>query len=164
VRPKEANQYCVLGPPLSTVHPPGRVVVPKPYGEEESVMSSQTTLLSILAVIIAGFVATIWVSTVINSRGDEISSGVVKGIPVPAKARWLMLFTQFLTFYLFLVGFLMIIGLGLWELAQGVEEPAVSLLGYMGAYLSATGAVMWLLLGTSWFIHHLSVVRQAKAD
>jgi hypothetical protein len=127
-------------------------------------MSSQITLLSILAVIIAVFVATYWASTVINSRGDEISSGVVKGIPVPEKARWLMLFTQFLTFYLFLVGFLMIISLGLWELAQRLEEPGVSLLGYMGAYLAATGAVMWLLLGTSWFLYHLSVLRQAQAD
>jgi len=127
-------------------------------------MSSQTTLLLILAVIIAVFVATYWASTVINSRGDEISLGVVKGISVSPKARWLMLFTQFLTFYLFLVGFLMIIGFGLWELAQGIEERAVSLVGYMGAYLAASGAVMWLLLGTSWFLYHLSVVRQAEAD
>jgi hypothetical protein len=127
-------------------------------------MSSQITLLLILAVIIAVFFATYWASTVINSRGDEISSGVVKGIPVPKKARWLMLFTQFLTFYLFLVGFLTIISFGLWELAQGLEEPGVSFLGYMGAYLAATGAVMWLLLGTSWFLYHLSVVRQAEAD
>lgn len=127
-------------------------------------MSSQITLLSILAVIIAVFVATYWASTVINSRGDEISSGVVKGIPVSPKARWLMLFTQFLTFYLFLVGFLLIVALGLWELAQGIEERGVSLLGYMGAYLAVSGAVMWFVLGTSWFIHHWLTVRQADAN
>jgi hypothetical protein len=73
-----------------------------------------------------------------------------------------MLFTQFLTFYLFLVGFLTFVSVGLWQLAQMSEEPAVSLLGYMGVYLVATGAVMWLLLGTSWFLYHLSVVRQAE--
>lgn len=127
-------------------------------------MSSQAALFLILAVIIAVFVATYWAATIINSRGDEISSGVVKGISVSPKARWLMLFTQFLTFYLFLVGFLMIIGLGLWELAQGIEERGVSLVGYMGAYLAASGAVMWLVLGTIWFIHHWSSVRQAEAD
>lgn len=127
-------------------------------------MSSQTTLLLILAVIIAVFVATYWASTVINSRGDQISSGVVKGISVSSKARWLILFTQFLTFYLFLVGFLMIVGLGLWELAQGIEERGVAIVGYMGAYLAATGAVMWLFLGTIWFFHHWSSVRQAEAD
>jgi hypothetical protein len=123
-------------------------------------MSNSITLLSILAVITAVFLGAIWVSTVINDRGDEILSGVVKGIPVSTKTRWLMLFTQFLTFYLFLVGFLVVTGLGILELARGVEEPGVRIVGYMCASLCASGAVLWILLGTSWFTHHLSVLRQ----
>jgi len=127
-------------------------------------MSDSTALLSILAVIITGYFGCVWVVKITNERGDEILSGVVKGVPASRKQRWLMLFNQWLPSIIFYAAFLLVISLGILEIARGAEQSGVRLLGYMGATLCAGAAVFSLILGTSWFVYYVSVLRQAEAD
>jgi predicted secreted protein len=104
------------------------------------------TLLSILALTVSvGFLA-FTVSKMINDRNDEILTGVVKGIPVSTKYRWLMLFTNWLPFVVFLIGFLIVTALGALELSRGTDDARVTVLGYMCAVLMGGGAAFWSIL------------------
>jgi len=96
-------------------------------------MSDSIALLTILALFMTTYVILMWVVRLTNERGDEIVAGVVKGIPTPRKTRSLMLYTQYLPYCAFGLAFLTIMGLGILEIARGVEAPRVSLIGYMCA-------------------------------
>jgi predicted secreted protein len=122
-------------------------------------MTPNLTLLSILAVIITLFFGSVWVSKTINDRQDEILTGVVKGVPVSTKYRWIMLFTNWLPFVVFLVAFLFVMALGLLELARGAEDERIRLLGYACAVLPTSGAAFWSILGVIEFSNMLSALR-----
>lgn len=119
------------------------------------------TLLSILAVMIAVFFGGMWLSRMINERGDEILFGVVNGIPASSKDRWLMLITNWLPYTVFLIVFLLIMALGVLELARGAEEPRVRLVGYICATAAAGAALFWSVLGSFLFANMLSAVRNS---
>jgi hypothetical protein len=128
--------------------------------EEESVMSNTITVALFLAIAMATYAIGMWVTRATNERGDEVLTGVVKGIPVSVTARWLMLL-QWFAYASFLVGFLLIIFLGLLEMAHWVEEPRVSFVGYMCATMAAGGAVYWAVLGVFIFANLRSAIREA---
>ena len=127
-------------------------------------MSDLVALLSILAVIIAVYFGGMWVTKITNERGDEILCGIVKGVPASTKQRWLMLFNTWMPNVVFLIAFLLVIGLGVLQIARGAEEPGVKIVGYMGATLCAGGAVFWFAMGISWFLYYSSVLRETKGD
>ncbi len=117
------------------------------------------TLLSILALTLSMYFGGMWVSKIINDRNDEILSGVVKGIPVSTKYRWLMLFTNWLPYVIFLCAILLVTGTGVLELAREVEEPRVKIVGYMCAVVLVGGAGFWSILGIFVFANMLSALR-----
>jgi hypothetical protein len=96
----------------------------------------------------------------INDRGDEALSGIVKGVPVSAKTRRLILFTHYLPLAAFTAGYLFVVGLGVLELARGVVDVRVATIGYMGATLCISGGVVWIGLGAAWVLHVLSALRE----
>jgi lysylphosphatidylglycerol synthetase-like protein (DUF2156 family) len=122
------------------------------------------SLLSILVVIIAVFYASFSVVPIINNRGDEALSGVVKGVPVSLKTRRLMLFTHYLPLCAFLASFVLVAGLGLMEFARTMEEPRTQAVGCMAAIICIAGAVVWVGLGGAWFLHTWSVLRTIKRE
>lgn len=123
-------------------------------------MSNLAALLSMLGIFIATFFGSYWVNTVINDRGDQILSGVVKGAPVSPKNRRLMLFTQWLPYTAFLIAFLGVVGLGFLEVAREIEHPRAKILGYMCAMMCAGGAVFWGVLGSFLLTNMISVLRE----
>ena len=124
-------------------------------------MSDLAALLSILVTVIVTFFGSYWVNSVINDRGDEILSGVVKGIPVSTRTRWLMLYTQWLPYTAFFIVFLSVIGLGFLEVGREIEHPRIKLVGYMCATMCAGGAAFWGILGSFLFANMFSAIREA---
>jgi len=122
------------------------------------------SLLSILAVIIAVFYASYSVTPIMYNRGDEALSGVVKGVCVSVETRRLMLFTNYMPLCAFVAAFDLVAGLGIFELARGLEEPRVQAVGYMAAVICISGAMVFIGLGGAWFLHTWAVLRQAEAD
>jgi len=123
-------------------------------------MSNLAALLSMLGILIATFFGSYWVNTIINDRGDEILSGIVKGVPVSTKNRWLMLFTQWLPYTAFFIAFLGVVGLGFLEVAREIEHPRAKLVGYMCAMMCAGGAAFWGILGSFLFLNMISTLRE----
>jgi hypothetical protein len=122
------------------------------------------TLLSVLAFITAGYFGCMWITRMINDRGDDILTGLLKGVPVRTKDRWLMLYTNWLPYVALQIAFLLILGFGILELAQGAESPKVGLIGYMSATMCAFGATFWLVIGSFVFMSMVSTLRQTKRD
>jgi len=104
--------------------------------------------LAILGATIAAYTIGMWVTRMINERGDEILYGVVKGVPVSTKDRWFMLITNWLPYAVFLIGFLLIVAIGDVRIARAVDDPVVATFGYLCAAFLTTGATFWLLLGS----------------
>jgi len=127
-------------------------------------MSNLAVLFSILGTVIVTFFGSYWVNKTINDRGDQILSGVVEGLPVSAKTRWLMLFTQWLPYTAFFIVFLLVVGIGFIEVGHGVEHPRVRLVAYMCATMCVGGATFWGVLGSFLFTNMLSVVREADRE
>ena len=119
----------------------------------------------VLVVTIAAYVIAMWVTTVTNRRSDEILYGVVDGVPASTKDRWLLLFTQWLPYAVFLIAFLLICAVGNIQIARCVDDPRVQLLGYMCAGFLAMGGFFWLLLGCGFvFPHMFSALRRSVRD
>jgi len=119
----------------------------------------------VLAVTIATYLIAMWVTKMTNDRGDEILYGLVKGVPTSIKDRWLMLFTQWLPYAVFLVAFLWITAVGNIQIARSVDDPRVQLLGYMCAGFLAMGGLFWLLLGCGFmFLNMVSALRQVGRE
>ncbi len=57
-------------------------------------MSNLTATALILALTMTTYTIAMWISFRTNERGDEILYGVVKGVPISTKDRWLFLFTR----------------------------------------------------------------------
>ena len=107
-----------------------------------------------------GYFSCMWVTKMITGRGDDILSGIIKGVPVSTKDRRLMLFTDWLSWVALQIALLVILAFSLLELARGAEEPRVGLIGYMCAILCAFGATFWLILGSVLFANMMSVLRK----
>jgi lysylphosphatidylglycerol synthetase-like protein (DUF2156 family) len=122
------------------------------------------TLLSILAVTISVYFGAMWVTKMINDRGDDILNGVFKGVPASTKDRHLMLFTNWLPYAAFLVAFLVVAGVGVLELARGADDERVAVIGYMCAVVLTGGALFWAILGSFVFTNMVSALRKAEAD
>jgi hypothetical protein len=136
-------------------------LAPETVNREESVMWNLIAIALILVVTISVYFIAMWVTKMTNDRGDEILHGVVKGVPASTKDRWLMLFTQWLPYAVFLTAFLLIAAVGNVQIARTVEDPRVQLLGYMCGGFLAMGGLFWLLLGCGFvFLNMVSTLRQ----
>jgi hypothetical protein len=50
------------------------------------------------------------------------------------------------------------------QFAGQAGDDGVRILGYVATLFGAAGAIGWLVLGASAFVHYRSVLRQAEAD
>jgi hypothetical protein len=116
-------------------------------------------LLSILALMMVFYYGVMWVTKIVNERGDEILYGVVKGVPVSTKNRWTMLVANWFPWVVFLIAFIGVMTVGILEIAQAAEAPRVRFFGYMCVTLCAGGAVFWLALGYVLFRNMVSTLR-----
>lgn len=123
-------------------------------------MSDQSVLLSIMVLIVATFYSVLAVTPLLLDRLDGALSGTVKGIPVSLPTRRLLLITQVVPLCAFICGFLLVIGLGVLELARGAEEPRVKIVGSMAASLAFVGALAYLGMGSVWTFHVWSELRK----
>ncbi|MBT8467158.1 MAG: hypothetical protein KJN97_00305 [Deltaproteobacteria bacterium] len=121
-------------------------------------------LVSILAVDISGFIVAYHCCVVFMNRGDEGLAGVVKGIPISQRTRWLILLIHYMPYGAFCGGWLVIISFGLVGLARGAEDPFVRSVGYMSAVLFATGAAVLITSAPMWLYHVRAETRRARVD
>ena len=120
------------------------------------------TLVSIMAMAAADFAVVMWVSKVTSERYDELFCGVAKGVPISLTHRWMMTLTNWLPWAMFLVGWLLMMMFGFFELANSSLDVAIRSFGYMAAWLHAAGALFWLILGAALTVVLIRVLRETN--
>ena len=127
-------------------------------------MSNLTAIALIAAISIAGYFVVLTGDRWTHRRGDVLATGLMNGVPMSAKHRWLLLFSNWLPNALGLATFSLVVGLALVAVAREANDSFIQFIAYLSAIGFGMGFAFWLILGTSWFVHYLSVLRETEAD
>jgi hypothetical protein len=95
-------------------------------------------------------------------RMDEIVTGVVNGVPISTKYRWLMLLNDFLGYAITCVLLLSIFGFGYLRAAGVVGNPSVESVAFFCGTACAWGAVTVGVFSASLVFYMVSVLRETK--
>ncbi len=105
-----------------------------------------------------------WLVKRVHQRCDDIATGLVNGIPVSTKYRWLLLFQDYVASAFGITVLLFILALGFLATAEVAPNPIVTKVAYFCAAGAAWTFIGVLVFAVSWVIHLASVLRQAKQD
>ena len=127
-------------------------------------MSDLSTLGMTGALFISGTFVVYYFTEKVNSRGHDIVTGVIGGIPLSTRYRTLLLWTTWLPQWagavaastVFAATFVAIAGL-----ASGAE---VRLVAYLCAFSAGFSAVFWLVFGFGYGAFLMATLRAAKRD
>ncbi|MEM7135766.1 MAG: hypothetical protein AAF500_04260 [Myxococcota bacterium] len=122
------------------------------------------TLLAIIAIILLSFFVGLFVVRIVNGRGDDALTGVLKGVRIPFRTRKMILFTHYMPLALFYAAWNVVMGIGLFGLARDAENDVAKALGYMGGFMLECGGVVWFVLGGAWVFHAWTIIREAEAS
>ena len=127
-------------------------------------MSNLSAIGLILSTAIIGYVVIIYASNALSKHVDIVVTGVAEGVPMSTKHRHLKLSHMYVSQLGALVGIAMILAFGFVKIADSVTDSGVRTLAYLVAGLAAFAAVQWFVLGISYLIYCLQVLRQAQSD
>lgn len=127
-------------------------------------MSNLTAIALIAAISIAGYFVVLTGDRWTHRRGDALANGLIDGVPMSTKHRWLVLFNNWLPNAAGLATFSFAVGLTLVAVAREVNDPFIGFIAYLCAIGFGMGFLFWLILGASWFVYYLSLLRQTEAD
>lgn len=120
------------------------------------------SLLWIMITTTSSFIVTFWAIRMANKRGDEALLGVLRGVPISTRTRWMILITHYMGLAAFLVAYLAVITFVLLELARNAVEPTVSTIGYMAVVLWTGGLIFLLVTAAAWVYHVSTAIREAE--
>ncbi|NNE19213.1 MAG: hypothetical protein HKN10_12135 [Myxococcales bacterium] len=127
-------------------------------------MSNLTAIAMIAAITIAGYFVFLGAERWTHERGDALATGLLRGVPMSAKHRWLLLFNNWLPNALGTTTFSLAIALALVAVAREVNDPFIGFVAYLCAIGFGMGFAFWLLLGTSWLVFYVSLLRETKTN
>jgi len=127
-------------------------------------MSNLATAAVILATLVTVYAIAMYVTDLCTRRGDQIISGVTEGVPMSPKDRWMALYAQWLPYAAFLVGFLLMVALGLLTTAKQIENPELALFARGCAGFFVMGGIFWGVIGSIYLAHMISAVRVSQRD
>ena len=126
---------------------------------------SSINVIGMTSAIFLGLVVTMfWLVGKMNDAGLAVQTGVVQGMPIPIKMRWLWL-TQVWTMYaLVITAATAALALAFFRIAQHTSESDAKQVVLVFAFISLTGSVGNLLTGISAFVAYVATLREAEAD
>ena len=127
-------------------------------------MSDFTAILLILGTFGFTVLCLVLCMTRAHHRMDEVVSGVVNGVPIATKYRWLLFLFDFLGYANVAVVLLSVFAVGFYAAAQGVADSAPRILAYFCAAACAFGVFAVLFPVAFLSSYMVSVLRQAEAD
>ena len=125
-------------------------------------MSDSTGLIVISFLGVTSTFCIYYFSTIINATGDQIAIGFIRDHPIPARQRWLMLYSRWVSYLLGAVTVPLFLAIAAVLIANHVGDANVKLLGYLLAFFFVVASVMWLAQGGVQFLGYRSVLREAE--
>lgn len=125
-------------------------------------MSNLSAIGLILGVLIAGTLVMAVATHIVHLRGDAITTGVVRGVSVSIKERWMILFVDWIPASVAMGVFGLILALGHIAIAENVVDRNTQILAWLCAALAGFASAFWFILGTSYLIHCVATLREAE--
>jgi len=101
----------------------------------------------------------------VRDRADAVVTGVIRGVSVPTKHRWLVLQNSWLPAIAALIVFDSATTLGWILLGRNAGAEEAKLFAYLLAFLSFTGGTLGAIAQSIvWYPRLASILRQAEAD
>ena len=127
-------------------------------------MSDFAVLAAIALLFVMGTSMFFYLSNKTKDVGYQILTGVVDGVAMSVHQRVFMLYNYWVPYVGSVAccsGFLAFAQL---QLAGQARDDGIRILAYLAALFGAAGAIGWLVLGASAFVHYRSILRQAEAS
>jgi hypothetical protein len=119
-------------------------------------MSNLNAIGLIFAILIfGGFVISY------TTQSDAITTGIVRGVAISIKERWMILFHDWVPAAFGIAVFGVILALGQLEIARQVNDEGIKLLAWLSAGLAGFTSAFWLILGISYFTNCVLILREA---
>jgi hypothetical protein len=126
-------------------------------------MSSISVMGLTSAIFISELVAGFWLVGKMNDEGVIVYTGVVQGMPIPTKERWLRLYQAWTMYALAITTSAAAVGFAIFHIAQHAADADAKSVAYLYAFILFVGSFGNLVTGISAFLSYASVVRQAEA-
>ena len=124
-------------------------------------MSNLNAIGLISAILIFGGFVITYTTHVIHLRSDAITTGIVRGVSISIKERWMILFHDWVLAAFGIAVFGALLALGQIEIAQHVDDQSIKLLAWLCAGLAGFSSAFWLILGISCFTNCVLLLREA---
>lgn len=124
-------------------------------------MSNLNAIGLIFAILIFGGFVISYTTHVIHVRSDAITTGIVRGVSISIKERWMILFHDWVPAAFGIAVFGVILALGQLEIAQEVSDEGIKLLAWLSAGLAGFTSAFWLILGISYLTNCVLILREA---
>ena len=127
-------------------------------------MSDFTALGAMVAMGIANAFLFVFMDQWVNSRGDTIATGVVRGVRISARHRRYVLQVRLILNAGTLIVVECVLAIGWLLVAGNAGASDLKFLAYMLAFINAVGAIGWVATLPSHYRHLATVMREAQAD
>jgi len=125
-------------------------------------MSSISVMGMTSAIFLAAVVATFWLVGKMNDASVVVTNGVVQGMPIPIKSRWLWLHQVWTMYAMTITASLAALALAFFRIAQQTSEADAKQVVLVFAFIAITGSIANLLTGISAFLAFVSILRHAE--
>jgi len=127
-------------------------------------MSDSIAFALVGGTFLFGTFLSFWLSKVAAVRGNDVAIGARHGHSVPMSHRWLVLYTQFVTWALGAVGVSVFTAFANLLIARNVGGEDARLLAYLAAFLHSCVVLSWATMGPIHLVHYRRVLRKAEAE
>ena len=127
-------------------------------------MSNVATAGMIVALATAGLFFYYFLDRWVQDRVAVILTGVLHGVSISTKDRWMLLHTSWLGGMGGGIGFYLIFAVMFLVLGRQIDTEEVRLLAYLMTFFTLVGTAAWVYQGVHWLFRLMSVLRQAEAD
>jgi phage shock protein PspC (stress-responsive transcriptional regulator) len=127
-------------------------------------MSDLAAIVLIMVIGLAHFYVFILLDRMRKERENEIITGVIGGVAVSTRYRWLSLYTSWISPATMQLGISVLMVIVYLVMAENVDDEGVRLVAYSVAFFGSIGVLGSLMMSALGYVHLASVVRQAESD
>ena len=125
-------------------------------------MSDSVALALAIANFFVGFFCFLWSSKLAGDIAVRVELGVIDGLPMSTKGRWVLLHSSWVGYVLAAIAAGLLSALVSMGIAAHTTSEHVKVISHVNAVIGAVASFGWMANGVSEYVYYRSVVRQAE--
>jgi len=115
-------------------------------------------------IVVSGTFVAVYVTSKAREVAADIVTGVVHGVPVSMKYRWLSLYNVWMGYMAAVVLLTLILGLAAWQIGANVSDANVRLFAYLCAAYGGTAFIGASIRAVSQLVFHRALLREVGVE